>query len=47
MQVAERAGLDRSFISDLERGIKDGTGTTLATLAVAFSMTLSELLEGV
>jgi len=47
IQVAMSADLDRSFISDLERGAKGPTISTLESLANVYSMTLSELLEGV
>jgi len=47
MQLAMNAGLDRSFISDIERGVKEPTISTLDLLAITFSMTLSELFEGV
>lgn len=46
-QLAERAGIDRSFLSDLERGVKEGSATTLHSIALAFSMNLSELLKGI
>jgi DNA-binding XRE family transcriptional regulator len=47
MQLAMNAGLDRSFISDIERGVKEPTISTLDMLAVVFIMTLSEMFEGV
>jgi transcriptional regulator with XRE-family HTH domain len=47
MQLAMRAGLDRSFISDIERGVKEPTISTLDLLSVTFNLTLSELLESV
>ena len=47
MQLAMQAGLDRSFISDIERGVKEPTVSTLDQIGTTFSMTLSELLEGV
>lgn len=45
MQLAMNASLDRSFLSDLERGVKEPTLTTLNMIATAFNMTLSELLD--
>jgi DNA-binding XRE family transcriptional regulator len=47
MQLAMNAGLDRSFISDIERGVKEPTISTLDMLAIVFSLTLSEMFEGV
>ena len=47
MQVAIDADLDRSFISDIERGVKEPTISTIEMLAKAFSMTILELLDGV
>ena len=47
MQLAMRAGLDRSFISDIERGVKEPTISTVDLMAGVFSMTLSEVFEGV
>jgi transcriptional regulator with XRE-family HTH domain len=47
MRLAMNAGLDRSFISDIERGVKEPTISTLDMLAIVFSMTLSEMFEGV
>lgn len=45
MELAIRSKMDRSFLSDLERGVKEPTLTTLQTLADAFSLTLSEMLD--
>jgi transcriptional regulator with XRE-family HTH domain len=47
MQLAMAARRDRSFISDLERGVKEPTISTLESFAEIFKMTLSELLKGV
>lgn len=47
MEFATAHNLDRSFISDMERGHKVASLITLARLAVAFGMTLSALLDGV
>lgn len=47
MQLAMNAGLDRSFISDMERGVKEPTISTLDVLAINFSLTLAEMMEGV
>lgn len=47
MQLAMHAGLDRSFISDIERGVKEPTISTLDLIAVCFKVSLSELFKGV
>ena len=47
MELAMRAGLDRSFISDIERGVKEPTISTLDLFSLSFSKALSELFEGV
>jgi transcriptional regulator with XRE-family HTH domain len=47
MKLAQQSTLDRSFISDLERGVKEPTISSLELIATTFSMTLSELFEGV
>lgn len=47
MQLAQRSGLDRSFISDMERGVKEPTISTLEVLAIAFNISISELMKGV
>ena len=45
--LADRAGVDRSFLSDVERGFKNISALYLHTLACTYAMTVSELLEGV
>lgn len=47
MQLAMQAGLDRSFLSDIERGVKEPTISTVELIATVFSMTMSELFEGI
>ena len=47
IQFAMAAKLDRSFISDMERGVKEPTVSTLERIANAFSLTLAEFFEGV
>lgn len=47
MQLAIAAGRDRSFISDLERGVKSPTIDTLRVIADAFVMSISELVRGI
>jgi transcriptional regulator with XRE-family HTH domain len=43
--MAEHIGMDRSYISDLERGKKEICLRTLEVVAVAFGMTPSQLLS--
>jgi transcriptional regulator with XRE-family HTH domain len=45
-KLAELSGLHRTYISDLERGIRNPTITTIFTLCKALSTTPSELLKG-
>lgn len=45
--LSTRSGLDRSFISDMERGIKSCNIITLHTLAQTYKITLAELFAGV
>jgi transcriptional regulator with XRE-family HTH domain len=45
-KLAELSGLHRTYISDLERGIRNPTLTTIVTVSVALNMTPSELLQG-
>jgi transcriptional regulator with XRE-family HTH domain len=45
-KLAELADLHRTYISDLERGIRNPTITTIFTLCKAFNITPSELLKG-
>ena len=47
LEFATAYSLDRSFISDMERGTKVASLTTLARLATALNMSLSELLKGI
>lgn len=48
MQLADAdyAGLDRAYISDLERGVKEPGLTTVHLIANAFGLSMSELLDG-
>jgi transcriptional regulator with XRE-family HTH domain len=43
--MAEKVGIDRSYISDMERGKKNVCLPTLEVLAQAFGMTVSQLLK--
>ncbi len=42
---ADSCDLDRTYISGIERGVRNPTITTLETLAKGLEITLSELLE--
>lgn len=44
--MAERVGIDRSYISDMETGKKNVCLPTLEVIAQAFEMTISKLLSG-
>jgi len=44
--MAEKVGIDRSYISDMERGKKNVCLPTLETLSQAFGVTISQLLKG-
>jgi transcriptional regulator with XRE-family HTH domain len=44
--MAERVGIDRSYISDMERGKKNVCLPTLEVLAQAFGVAISQLLKG-
>jgi transcriptional regulator with XRE-family HTH domain len=43
--MAEHIGMDRSYISDLERGKKEVCLRTLEVIAVAFDLTPAQLLS--
>jgi transcriptional regulator with XRE-family HTH domain len=45
-KLAGLADLHRTYISDLERGIRNPTITTIFTLCKAFNTTPSELFKG-
>jgi transcriptional regulator with XRE-family HTH domain len=47
MQLANKAKLDRSFISDIERGAKDPTTKSVDQIATALDISLSDLFIGV
>jgi transcriptional regulator with XRE-family HTH domain len=44
--MAEKLGIDRCYISDMERGKKNVYLPTLEVLAQAFGVTISQLLKG-
>ncbi|MGO9339679.1 MAG: helix-turn-helix domain-containing protein [Terracidiphilus sp.] len=45
--LAERSGIGRVFISQMENGHKEACLAIIETLADSFSITISELMEGV
>ena len=47
LDLAEQAGLNENYISDLELGRKEACLNTLSTLSQAFEIKLAELLKGV
>jgi transcriptional regulator with XRE-family HTH domain len=44
-ELADRTGLHRTYISGVERGVRNPTLTVINRLAGAFSVPLSELLD--
>lgn len=47
LQVAVDFGIDRTFISDLERGRKSVSLPFIEVFALGFGLSLSELLDGI
>jgi DNA-binding XRE family transcriptional regulator len=47
IQLAVKADIDRSLISDIERGAKEPTTGTLDQIALAMNISLSDLFQGV
>jgi len=47
IDLAEEAGVHENYVSDLELGRKEVCLRTLHTLAIAFDLTLSELLKDI
>ena len=47
IDLAEEAGINENYISDLEIGKKEICLRTIQALAAAFDLTLAELLQGV
>ncbi|MCF7807827.1 MAG: helix-turn-helix domain-containing protein [Candidatus Marinimicrobia bacterium] len=43
--LADQAGLDRSYVSKLERGLADPTLSTLTKIAGAYELSVSHLLS--
>lgn len=46
MEMAERLGIDRSYISDMERGKKNVCLPSLEIMAQGLETTISKLLRG-
>jgi DNA-binding XRE family transcriptional regulator len=46
-EMADRFGIDRSFISDVERGRKSLSLETLSIIALGMQMSLSQLFSGI
>lgn len=44
--LGDEAGLHRTYVSSLERGLRNPTVTVLVRIAAAMDLTVSELLEG-
>jgi DNA-binding XRE family transcriptional regulator len=44
--MAEKVGIDRSYISDMERGKKNVCLPTLEIMSIAFEVTISQFLKG-
>jgi len=45
-ELADRAGLHRTFISSIERGVRNPTVTSLHRIASAMGLTVSDLMDG-
>lgn len=47
IEMAERFGLDRSYLADAEAGKRNVSLVNLKIIALGFGVTLSKLLEGI
>jgi DNA-binding XRE family transcriptional regulator len=47
MQMARRFGIDRSYISEVERGRKSVSLVTLELIAIGFHMSLSDVMANI
>jgi len=45
-QLAERSGLDSTYISGIERGVRNPSFKSLVCLAKGFGISVSEMCEG-
>lgn len=45
VQMAERLGLDRSYLADIERGMRNISIVNLEIIAEGFGLSLSQLLS--
>ncbi len=43
--IADKSGLDKSYVSKLERGVADPTFSTLSKIAGAYQLSVSRLLS--
>ena len=46
-ELAERAGLHRTYVSAVERGVRNPTVTVMARMAAALGVSLAVLVEGI
>ena len=46
-RLAAKAGLDRSYVSDIERGVRNPSLRVMVSIANALRTTLAKLLEGI
>ncbi len=46
LEMAERLGIDRSYISDMERGKKNVCLPTLEILSKGFGLTIAKVVKG-
>jgi len=47
VELAEKLGLDRSYLADIERGNRNVSLVNLELIALGFNMTLSRLFSGI
>ena len=45
-ELAARSGLDRTYISGVERGVRNPSLTALLKIAIGLQMSIAELLDG-
>lgn len=44
-EFAERAGIHRTYLSGLERGVRNPTATVLERIAIAFAVTIGAITD--